>query len=402
MLRFQRGKMNAVLLFSALLASTIYMSELGGAGSIWTVVTWALSLWFISVNLRKALFQSVFMIPIAFVFISTIANLGHLPPAGIRSALATVIGFLLFALPPLMLDKRLMSRLVTAYLLFVGALSTWLLMSNPERLVGGNINFNVNPNAAAQLFYVCGALALFLLRSRMKWFAVLVFGLLMITTQARTANVVFLMTVGAYLITGERRSLPRFSTILRAIAGFLAGLAVVLLAGRLLRPDDFDSLMDRFRDLSNPGSFTRSRWSIWRVGIELALESPGKLLFGHGAAQISLLIGRGAHSSYITALASFGILFLGSSLMAMVAWMWSFAKRGYLKILAIAIPILLYGVTDTFVFSGVSFPWFLLAFISIIVAAVPTEELAATSRAHGSVSLSPRRTHGRWVLPGGV
>jgi len=276
-----------------------------------------------------------------------------------------MIGFALFALPPLMLDRRLLRRLVVLYIVTIGGLSIWRFWNDFGTVIGGYRNFNVNQNAAAQQFYVCAALALFVMETRKKWLAVMVFGLLMMTTLARTATVVLLLTVGGYLLIGHRNRLPGLMTIVRAVAGLALTATIVGLAVQGFLPDELEDFLARFKKLADSGGFLRSRGSIWKKGLELSLQSPRTVLFGHGPAQISGLIGRGAHSSYITAVGSYGYVFLAASLLALTVWIHGFVRRRKMIILAISIPILLYGATDTILFSGVSFLWYLLAFLGM-------------------------------------
>ncbi|MFH1603128.1 MAG: hypothetical protein ABIH03_04405 [Pseudomonadota bacterium] len=379
--------LNTGLLLVLLVTITLYQSEIGGPESVWNAVAVAAGAVFVVSNLRLSRsFIGLFAIPVCLLALSVIANAPEVQASGIRSAVATSVGFGLFALPPVTLHHRLLRRLVIVYVLACLGLSIKIYFERP--VAAANANFNINPNSAAALFYLCAVLTLYFIDARIKWIIVIICGLLMVTTQARMGAVVFGATLIAYALVAHRKWLPRLGTVARRMLRVVPAALLCLIAIRALLPAYSDRLLERFRLVWDYESLFRNRLVIWDLGLRLSWESPRAAAFGHGPATISRLIGRGSHSSYLEAAGSYGYLFLFAALLTLVLWIRAVVRRGHPQILAVALPLMLYGVTETFLFSGVSMLWFLIALVGIYLHCNPPEsnwsmDGTGTSRGHG-------------------
>lgn len=358
---------NTTLLMVILVAVTLYQSKMGGPGSPWNAVAVAAGAAFVFTNLQlSGLSLVLFAVPTVLLLVSTFANLAETSVSGLRSALATSVGFGLFALPPVSLNRRLLRRLITVYVLVCLALSLGVYVSRVPEVA--NANFSINPNAAANLFFMCAALTMCVMRSRVKWLLVFMFAMLMVTTQARMGAIALAASIIGFAgLATPRRSVSGKVRILTAAPLLLLGLFTI----DAVVPSYVDRLLGRFQLVLEYDAWSLSRLAIWEAGFRMSLESPRSILVGHGPASISRLIGSGSHSSFVEAAGSYGYVFLFTSMMTWLLWTRMMVRRGHREVLAVGVPLIAYAAFETFMFSGVSMLWFLLALVGIYVRARP-------------------------------
>lgn len=373
------GVLNALLLFGIILSDTLFLSEIGLEGSIWNALSVVLCLVFILINISRLRFSRVarYGLPVACIALSTVVNASALPMSSFRSAAATGTVFAVLWLSPVVLNHRLLRRLVFLYLIVGAGVSLNILAQSPDALIE-NVNFNVNPNGAANYFYLCSALSLLLIESRIKWVLVGIYGVLLITTSARTGNAAFVVSLVAYYVLHNPRHRRRLKQKIRSIRARMGVKRLVLRTLQLLPiaalawylavtfvPDSFSALTLRLNAAVGPDGIVNNRAGIWNDAIQLSLVSPATILVGHGPATISTLINAGSSGSYIEAIGSYGYPFTVASLAVALLWMRSLVRRGHRQILVVGPALLLYGVTDTSIFSGISMLWFLFVFSGI-------------------------------------
>ncbi|MCH7608592.1 MAG: hypothetical protein IIC94_08535, partial [Chloroflexi bacterium] len=119
-----------------------------------------------------------------------------------------------------------------------------------------------------------------------------------------------------------------------------------------------------------------NRIEVWESALTLWLETDLSIFLGAGPTAFGL-IDVGAHNSYLEAAAMHGVVFLLASVFVLFLWNRSLARRGHVVILAVTVPLLIYGATDSFLFTGIRQLWYLLAFVGIYLHSQSTNAQAA-------------------------
>ena len=364
------GDLNALLLFGALVLITLHQSEWGLSGTIWNKLAAGVALFWVYRNLRPSFFHSVYVGPVFLAFVSVGVNFSVFSINGLWSVLATAIGLALFALRPMAINGRLLRQLVVVYLFIILAISVTFFAQSVGADGEPNQYFHVNRSAAAWLFYQCAVLSLFFMKSRIKWLLILVFGLLIITTGSRGGIVAFAASLTLYSLLTRTDLLRNATAIFKR---FLAlGVVVILglfIAQRLI-PEHLSNLVARFRLEQGAAALISNRIEVWESALTLWLETDLSIFLGAGPTAFGL-IGVGAHNSYLEAAAMHGVVFLLASVSVLFLWNRSLVRRGHVVILAVTVPLLIYGATDSFLFTGMRQLWYLLAFVGIYLHSQP-------------------------------
>src|SRR5471032_2134955 len=107
--RSAQGIANSLLFSSILVVSALYHSELGGPGSNYNTINVVLVVALVALN--REFSQGLvlaFAVPVTFLAMSVVGNLGELGPGSYRAAGATAIGYAVFTLKPMPLHHPLL------------------------------------------------------------------------------------------------------------------------------------------------------------------------------------------------------------------------------------------------------------------------------------------------------
>lgn len=389
-----RGTFNSLLLVSILVVSALFQSELGGPDSVFNALDVIFIALFILFNRSvRPMLVLAFALPVLCLALSVVLNIDTIAIGGLRSAGATAIGFALFVLKPVPLNRRLLRRLVLLYVLASLLLSVWVLIDrqvvNFSQEVA-NDNFNGNPNSAALFFVALTMLSLAIVRDRLGWILTIPSVLLTLTTGSRAGAVGTALIVLSYAIVttlgnggSEGAGRQRLASIGRAVifAGATAILAISVI------PDAIAFLTLRF-DVGT------SRTVVWTEGLE-SVDSFRSLAFGIGPASLAARSGTAVHSSYLEAVGNSGVFFLLTAVIAVLVWLRSAVRDGGRELLWIVPPVLLYGTVETILFNGISTIWLLTMLFGIIIesgaAGLDTSGLEPGSRPPARDLSSPAR-----------
>ncbi|MCH8847846.1 MAG: hypothetical protein IIC32_02590 [Chloroflexi bacterium] len=358
------GDLNAVLLFSVLVLVTLYQSELGLAGTIWNKLAASVAVFWIYRNFKLSFVHSVYIVPIFLAFVSLGVNFEAFSTSGLWSILATSISLALFALRPIALNSRLLRQLVVVYLFVILTISVALFAQSLGANEGPNLYFHVNRAASAWLFYQCSVLSLFFIESRTKWLIIIAFGLIIITTGSRGGIVAFGASLTLYSLLSHRDLFRSLMAIFKRLLALGAILVLGLFIAQRLIPEHLSNLVSRFRLAEGASALVSNRIEVWDAALSVWLETDLSTLLGAGPSAFAL-VGTGAHNSYLEAAALHGVVFVLISLFVLFLWNRSLVRRGHTVILALTIPLLIYGATDSFLFTGMRQLWYLLAFLGI-------------------------------------
>lgn len=363
-----RGDINTVILFAVLILNTLFQSEIGGPGTIFNTISFLLVLVFLVLNPRfNSWLSLLFAVPVLFLMLSVLFNITTLHAGGFRSALATTAGYMLLMLRPLPLNVIFLRRLIFLYLLACLAISIIFTLDNLSiAVIVGNPNFNVNPNAASAFFLGCLILSLIFLQLKTKWVFSIAYSLMILTTASRAGigSSVLVWVLYLWLAVENQSKRAVFRTRFMAVASFvtMSVLAVYLV------PDSVDFFSQKLAAtglVGLEGSRGGGRDEIWSAALEVADASPMTILFGTGPATTAELVGRGSHSSYVAAMSSNGYPFIIFTLVAILALFRFHIKLSQRQFLAFAIPILLYGIVQEMLFSGIGSLWYIFIFLSL-------------------------------------
>lgn len=373
----QGGDLNALLLFSALVLITLHQSELGLSGTIWNKLAAGVALFWVYRNLRPSFFHSVYIVPISLAFVSLGMNLSTLSISSLWTVLATAIGLALFALRPIAINRRLLRQLVVIYLFVILTISV-AFFAQSVSTDGGPPNqyFHANRTASAWLFYQCAVLSLFFIESRTKWLLVVAFGLIMITTGSRGGIVAFSASLTLYSLLSHRDLLRTVTAMFKRLLAL--GVVVILglfIAQRLI-PGHLSNLVARFRLGQGAAALISNRIEVWDLALSVWLETDLSTFLGAGPSAFGA-VGVGAHNSYLEAATLHGAVFVLISIFVLFLWNRSLVRRGHVVILAVTVPLLVYGATDSFLFTGMRQLWYLLAFVGIYLHSQSTNAQAA-------------------------
>ena len=361
----QGGDLNALLLFSALVLITLHQSEWGLSGTIWNKLAAGVALFCVYRNLRPSFFHSVYIVPIFLAFVTLGVHLSALSISSLWAVLATSIGLALFALRPITINRRLLRQLVVVYLFVILTISV-AFFAQSVSADGGPPNqyFHANRTASAWLFYQCAVLSLFFIESRTKWLLAVAFGLIMITTGSRGGIVAFGALLTLYSLLSQRDFLQTITAMLKRLLALGAALMLGLFIAQRLIPGHLSNLVARFRLGQGVSALISNRIEVWDLALSVWLETEISILLGAGPTAFGL-VGVGAHNSYLEAAALHGAVFVLTSMFVLFLWNRSLVRRGHVVILAVTVPLLIYGATDSFLFTGMRQLWYLLAFVGI-------------------------------------
>ena len=362
---------NTIILFAILLLGALSASDLGGPDSKYNSICFLLAVMFFFLNRHiDYSLMSFFAIPLIFLLLSVVVNISTLHPGGFNAALTIIVGYTLLTLKPFSLHQTLMRRLIVLYLITGLVLSINATMENLALTVAvGNAGFNGNPNGASIFFCGCIILSLVFAGSFLRWFLVIAFSLLVITTGSRAGLIDNAMLLVGYLLfsadvphrTCIRNVLNKSKVLL------LLGLVLVPVLAYYLVPDSVDFIVQRFTasgvGISAKGGGGRDE--IWESALDVSKQSLTSILIGHGPATATDLIDSGTHSSYVEATTSIGWPFMISTMLALLFLFRYHIRRTQGIFLIYAIPILVHGATETILFSGLGTLWYLLIFLSL-------------------------------------
>lgn len=386
-----RAVLNSLLLAAFLVVSVLAKSELGGPDSIYNSVNVGLVVFFLLMNLRfEGTLLLAFAVPLAFLFLSVVANVASLQLGSYNSAIATALGYLLFTLKPPLLDQRLLRRLAIVGLAVGLALSVSVavdrqMMDFTKEIA--NDNFNLNPNGAAIFFLECVILAIVLVQGTLGWALAVPFVLLTVTTGSRAGAISLVLVLLGYSLLARRSGTTqsgRGGERVRAIwIATMIGI-VSLVAIQRIVPDAADFLLLRFQVNS-------SRADQWNAGLE-GIGSLRAFLVGGGPATLGARTVDSSHSSYIEAIGNSGVLFLGSTLVALLVWLRRLVRAGCYNLLWILPTVLVHGVVETILFNGLSTLWLLLMVLGLALQSQAAT--AATISASLDAAIPPSRLSG--------
>ena len=359
------GIANSLLFLSILVMWALFHSDLGGPGSIYNTVNVALIGVFLLLNreFNHGLVRA-FAVPVVFLAMSVVGNIGILGSGSYRAALATAIGYALFTLKPVPLHRPLLRRLIIVFLISILVLSVIVAAERSALdFSGGNINFNRNPNGASLFFVGCTLLSLALVQGWRGWMLAVPFVLLTVTTGSRAGAVVTaLILIGHSMFSqAEGRQHKSRGLLLRMSSNWKVWAVVALVAvlAIWLIPDAVNYLIARFE-------IGESRSEQWDEGWA-AIRSLRGLLIGGGPATLGVDTGIAAHSSYIEAIGNCGVWFLVTTLIALGFWLRRLVRDGCRDLLWIVPPVLVYGLVENILFNGISSLWLLIMLLGIAV-----------------------------------
>lgn len=359
------ASLNTVLLMSGLVCATLYQTEWGLQGSMWNILGGALISLFLLLNFAPRP-QFVFLtgIPVALGWISLVMNTSSvLGLNSLRSVGLTSLGFLLLGTRPAPLNRSLLRRFLVAYLTVCLGLAMVRYAALPPGVP--NTGFHVNPDGAAQLFFVCAVVAMFFFRSRYKWLVTGFSGLLITTTfatGAAAATVIVIALHGAFARVRGAFAPEAVLRITLRIAVVATGLSVM---AYLFFPEYAMLLAQKFTYRLTSEGMYRARGFIWSAAFRVSAESPMSIFFGVGPARGSTAVVVGAHSAYLEAILSYGYPYMIACVLALILWTAQVVRRGHVEILALSAAMLAWGVTETLMFSGLRLPWLLLVLSGI-------------------------------------
>jgi hypothetical protein len=372
---FKYASLNAIILISILLLSTLSHSDLGGMEATFNSISLLLALIFIFLNFKFNQFLILsFSLPLFFLTISVIVNNDVFDSGGYHRVISMTIGYLLLMLGSFDLNKSLLERGVFIYLLLAIFFSIGLYVTNFSNhnamVLIANSNFNGNPNAASLFFFTCLVLSVVFLKERARWAFMGAFVILILTTASRTGAGVAITLYFVFILFGnEGRNSLKMNVFIEKKT-YRNILLFMIMIGMLytLVPNSFSVLETRLStaglDLSS-STLNLGRAEIWESAFELLSGSLKAQLFGAGPGTAIILVGRGMHSSYVDAIVSVGWLFLIATLFAIAFLFYYHKKRGQYYFIFFAILILIYGAFETTLFNGMGSIWWLFIFLSL-------------------------------------
>jgi hypothetical protein len=365
-----RAIVNTALIFLVLVLNTLYSSEIGGSESVYNKISFILVALLLVVNrsVDKTLFLA-FVVPIIFIFLSVLVNSSSLEAGGFRSALAAAAGYLLLAQGSLSVNQKLMRQLINLYLTVSLVVSIyWVWSSDGSLNIAGNSNFNINPNAASIFFLTCLIFVLIFTDPPFKFPFATSFTMLILTTGSRAGFVSLIVLWTGWLIFGNNRKLSFRNTVFsKSMLYVVSVVSAILFIVTFIFPDAVEYLFLRLTDqgLAFSSDGGTGRLDIWQHAQEISSLSLTSLLFGHGPASATELMGIGTHGSYIEAITSVGWPFLISTLVALIILFLHHLKLGQKEVLVYGVVILMYGSVETILFNGVGTLWYVFIMISI-------------------------------------
>jgi len=362
-----RRYVNPLILFLSLVAATLQISELGGQGSIFNSILFLLVGSYILINCKFDRSLVIFFVsPLVFLCAGVVLNSQDLHRGSYNSAMLIVVAYLIIALSREVMSLVLLRVFVFLYLVGSLLVSVYTLVYvEGFNVFAANPNFNVNPAAAGQFFFVCLGLSLVFIDSVVKWFFVGSYFWLVVTTNSRTSLVISLFAILSYLII-EIVFSGRFS-----IKKIYSSLGVCNLKNWYVIPGvvffgfvlfsnqyvvgKFGTLFYRFCNAS-----TVRQDYLWEIGIDHSLSSVQNILFGSGPATMLMHTDVAVHSAYIDAAGSLGYPFLVLSLLALGMVLLRMMLMGHKHLMWVLGCVLVDGIGTTGIFGGLPFMWLFL------------------------------------------
>ena len=373
------------LLVAVLVLNVLRQSDIGGPGTIYNTISFLLVVGVLLLYPRfHPYFVFAFAAPVLFLMLSVVVNGSTLPMNGFRTALAIAAGYSLLMLRPLPLNITLLRRSVTVYLIGGLVLSLYFFVTSLPFSVGeANHNFNVNPNSASLVFFGSVVLSLVFARGALKYFLVVAFSLLLLTTASRTGLVaggLLLAGYGLFSTEVTRRSVWRNPLSGRRIPWLVLTPVVIPALALLFIPGSIEFLEAKLArvDLEFINLTGIGREEIWKRGWDVSQQSLLSIGLGHGPGTATEVIGGGPHSSYVDAFTSVGWPFMLSTLIGLFLLCRYHVRRSQKDFVIYTIAILAYGTAETILFNGIGTIWYILILLSLYY------------RSMGSVT-SPRR-----------
>jgi hypothetical protein len=253
------------------------------------------------------------------------------------------------------------------------AIVAWSLPATQDLRLGDE-DF-LHPNALGFLFSIATLLAAHLARKSLLWaWPALFLGATLLRTLSKSAIIAFVTAFGFALI--------RDSTLARKIKiwiGIAAGVIIASLWGLL------EAYLITYSEGIGPETLT-GRTLIWSVSLEYALKQP---ILGNGFYSYRFVVppfgifeAQQAHDELLQQFFSFGAI--GVILTITIYWLFFRQIRrtppSHLKTLAATLLLfaLIRGLTDTQIFD-LSFPLWLMALLSILLAAQTSKPLSTTT-----------------------
>jgi exopolysaccharide production protein ExoQ len=249
------------------------------------------------------------------------------------------------------------------------AIVAWSLPAMPDLRLGDELFFH--PNFIGMICAIGTLMALHLAHQQSTWrWAAFWLTLTLIRSISKTSIVAFLITMAYYLF--KETTLKRATKVKIAIAG---GVILASLSGLLAQ------YLDVYTESADPSTLT-GRTIIWATTSELALEKP---ILGHGFYAYRFVVppfgtfeATHAHNELLQQFFALGAI----GVIVVIGIYWVIfrqirrAPRSSLKTLAASLLLfaILHGLTDTLPFD-LSFPLWLMAMLSILLAAQSAEPL---------------------------
>jgi hypothetical protein len=189
----------------------------------------------------------------------------------------------------------------------------------------------------------------------------------------------------------RRRALALFPQ-LRSNWKVWAVVPAVALLAMWLRPDAATSLAMRLEN-------NASRLETWAAGAA-GIDTRRAFLIGYGPATLSLRTGEAPHNSYIEAVASSGIFFVVSTLLALWIWLKRMRRRGSWDMLWIVPPVLIWGVVETILFNGIETLWMYTMLLGIAVRSRDADLDVSSAVVSRSPARRPPEINSPGITPG--
>jgi len=359
-----KASINTLLFTAAFACATMYQSEWGLAGSYWNILVGVFAALLLTFNfVPRPHFAVLCGLPLALAWLSLLLNTSStLGLNSLRSVALTTLGLLLLGIRSVPLNPHLLRRCMAVYLAACFGLSAIRYAALPADLP--NPGFSTNPDGAAQLFFIWAIVALYLFRSPLRWLVAAASLLMISTTYANGAAIAAVLVVAMYGALSGQKLASSFGSVI------LSGARAVLVIGGLFFlaygafPDSSTQLAMKVQTRLTSSGLHAARGFIWERALRISTESPGTILIGKGPARAGSGVVVGSHSAYIEAFLSYGYPYLAASLMSLAVWTGQLVRVGHVRLLALVLPMLAWGITETLMFTGLRLPWLLLILVA--------------------------------------
>jgi len=382
---------NTISVFSLIFLNAIYYSEIGGTESYYRKILLINGFLFLIINLkflRKLFF--IFAIPVFLVILSLLFNFRTLGGAAINSTFYTILGFLMLAMKPIIINEMLMRKLIIWGLVVSLGFSIFAV-SNAGYIIEffvGFSNFNINPNQAGIFFYTCITVTILFVHTKWRMSLIIPFYLMVLASGSRAAFICStLLLLFSELLVEKKENIEIFRKNIFVIFKNLLSLGTVFLGFIYYLLDYFGYLFERLMKvgISTQSVKNEGRDIIWKSVFVMINDSPAVWIFGFGPASIDSMLGeRSTHNSYVDAIATKGLPFLVFALIGTIILMFYHYRKRHLIVVFSIVNILIYGYTTSDLFGGIGTLWGLIIFLSLWTRSLTKNELTLSPGNHKS------------------